>query len=90
MTDWFESQPLGWAASCGQLNAVIELIKLGADPLLPPNDAGNTPLMDAAHEKHEHVVVFLTEFERKLRKYMGKNIIVDNDQTCTATSIFCG
>ena len=47
MTDWFDSEPLGWAASFGELYAVIELIKLGADPFRPANQAGNTPLSDA-------------------------------------------
>jgi len=47
MTDWYDSEALGWSASLGQLDATITLIELGADPLRPPNKGGNTPLKDA-------------------------------------------
>jgi hypothetical protein len=32
MTVWFDSCPLGWAASHGRLDAIIELLLLGATP----------------------------------------------------------
>ena len=50
---WEDSEPLGWAASLGQLDAVRALIECGADPLRPANKAGNTPLSDAKREQHE-------------------------------------
>ena len=62
MSDWFDSEPLGWAASFGQLDAVRVLIECGADPTRPPNAAGNTPEKDAEREGHAHVVRFLKEF----------------------------
>ena len=68
MTDWFDSEPLGWAASFGELGAVIELILLGADPLRPMNKAGNTPLCDARRENHTHVVHFLEEYAGRARE----------------------
>jgi len=71
MTAWYDSEPLGWAASFGQLGAVIALIQLGADPLLPPNKAGNTPLSDAKRERHSHVVTFLQEYEKRKRGMGG-------------------
>jgi len=67
MTAWYDSEPLGWAASFGQLGAVIALIQLGADALLPPNKAGYTPLTDAQRERHSHVVTFLQEYEKQKR-----------------------
>lgn len=48
---WYDSEPLGWAASFGQLHSIIELIKLGADPIRPVNKAGNSPLSDAVRER---------------------------------------
>ena len=63
----------GWAASFGEINALIELIKLGADPLLPPNKAGNTPLTDAQRERHQHVVHFLQEYEKIVGPHGRKN-----------------
>lgn len=62
MPVWFDSEPLGWAASFGQLDAVRVLIECGADPTRPPNGAGNTPEKDAEREGHAHVVRFLKEF----------------------------
>jgi len=67
MTDWFDSEPLGWAASFGELKAVIALIETGADPLRPPNKAGNTPRADAVRERHDRVVRFLDEYEKRLK-----------------------
>ena len=57
MTDWYDSEPLGWAASFCQLTAVIELIKYGADPFRPPNKANNTPHDDALRERHEPIIM---------------------------------
>mmetsp|Transcript_1551 Transcript_1551/g.5697 ORF Transcript_1551/g.5697 Transcript_1551/m.5697 type:complete len:501 (-) Transcript_1551:839-2341(-) len=64
MTSWFDSEPLGWAASLGQLAAVIALIKVGADPSRPANKAGNTPLSDAQREGHGHVIAFLSSYSQ--------------------------
>ena len=47
MSDWYDSEPLGWAASFGELPTIIALIRNGADPLRPANKGGNTPLKDA-------------------------------------------
>lgn len=62
MTDWFDSEPLGWAASFGQLAAVRALCRGGAYPTRPPNKAGHTPLTDAQRERHQHVVQFLENY----------------------------
>ena len=67
MTDWFDSEPLGWAASFNQLKAIITLIEMGADPLLPPNKAGETPLTDSLRERHGRVTAFLQEYEFRIR-----------------------
>jgi len=76
MTDWYDSEPLGWAASFGQLDAVRALIECGADPLRPPNAAGNTPLRDAEREGHAHVVRFLKEFEyRKAHGVTSESVV---------------
>ena len=56
-----DSEPLGWAASFGQLDAIRALISCGADPLRPANKAGQTPLSDATRERHQHVVDFFNE-----------------------------
>jgi hypothetical protein len=37
MIPWFNSEPLGWAASKGLLSIFIELIKQGANPFRAPN-----------------------------------------------------
>jgi hypothetical protein len=62
MTSWFNSEPLGWAASFGQLDAVKTLIEVGADPGRPPNKAGFTPITDAEREKHSEVSFFLRQY----------------------------
>ena len=78
MTDWCDSEPLGWAASFGQLDAVRALIECGADPLRPPNAAGNTPLKDAQREGHAHVVRFLKEYAyRKARPHLRCDAVVN-------------
>lgn len=63
MMPWYNSEPLGWAASLGHLNAVIALIECGADPQRPPNLAGFTPLMDALRENHMHIAKFLIQYK---------------------------
>ena len=80
MTDWYDSEPLGWAASFGQLDAVRALIECGADPLRPPNAAGNTPLRDAEREGHAHVVRFLKEFA--FRKANGARAFTNRAGVC--------
>merc|ERR550534_461039 len=67
MTTWFNSEALGWAASFGQLGAIIALIKAGANPFLPPNQAGFDPRADAVRERHHHVVKFLDEYKRQVK-----------------------
>jgi len=67
MADWFDSEPLGWAASFGELKAVIALIECGADPLRPPNKAGYTPLYDAEREKHESTIAFLKWYKIQVK-----------------------
>lgn len=42
MKDWFSSQPLGWSASMGHLEATIALIQAGANPFPEQNRAGYT------------------------------------------------
>ena len=81
MTDWFDSEPLGWAASLGQLKAVIALIEAGADPLRPPNKAGNTPRTDAVRERHDLVVRFLDEYEKRVKNvYVNSNFSNSNPE----------
>ena len=57
---------------------MIALIQCGADPLRPPNKAGNTPLRDAERERHENVINFLKEYERRVGSVSGP-ISVDWD-----------
>ena len=64
MTDWYDSEPVGWAASFGQLGALRCLIDLGAYPFTL-NKAGNTALTDAEREKHKKCVKFLKEYKNK-------------------------
>ena len=63
MTVWFDSEPVGWAASFGQLGALRCLIDLGAYPFTK-NKAGNDTIDDARREKHEKCVKFLLEYKR--------------------------
>lgn len=63
LTDWHDSEPLGWSASFGNLAATIKLIQLGADPLRPMNKSGFTPLTDAKREKYDAVIKFLEAYE---------------------------
>jgi len=68
MCDWYDSTPLNWAASFNQLKSVIDLIRLGADPLIGPNKVGNTPKMDAKREGHKIVTKFLNKYEAIMHK----------------------
>ena len=83
MPVWFDSEPLGWAASFGQLDAVRALIECGADPLRPPNAAGQTPLSDAQREGHAHVVRFLKEFA-----YRKAHPRVRSEQAIDVSAVF--
>ena len=62
MTPWYNSEPLGWAASFNQLDCIIALIESGADPRRPKNDAGFTPMGDANREKHSAAAEMLETF----------------------------
>lgn len=67
MLDWYDSEPLGWSASFGCLETSIELVKLGANPLLK-NKANNTPITDAERERHHKSVRFFAAYEVALKK----------------------
>jgi len=60
---WCCSEPLGWAASHGQLHTVMALVGNGADPR-SLNAAGYNAVTDAEREKHAHVVEWLRAWER--------------------------
>ena len=62
MTDWFDSEPLGWAASFNQIPCIVALIEAGADPRRRANSAGNTPMADAARENHAAAAEVLEAF----------------------------
>merc|ERR1719380_274911 len=62
MSDWFDSEPLGWAASFGQCKAIEALCTAGADPSRPANLAGNTPLADAQREGHVKAIELLNQY----------------------------
>merc|ERR1719231_702722 len=62
MTIWFDSEPLGWAASFGQCRAIEALVAAGADPRRPANLAGNTPLADAQREGHSKAVELIKSY----------------------------
>jgi len=59
---WFCSEPLGWAASHGQLHTVMALVANGANPYTI-NGAGFNAFSDAQREKHQHVVDWLRKWE---------------------------
>merc|ERR1719327_1363978 len=59
---WFDSEPLGWAASFGQCKAIEALCAAGADPRRPANLAGYTPLTDAQREGHTKAIALLEEY----------------------------
>merc|ERR1719355_94497 len=62
MDCWFDSEPLGWAASFGQCGAIEALCAAGADPRRPANLAGNTPLKDAQREGHSKAINLINEY----------------------------
>merc|ERR1719375_115874 len=62
MVDWFDSEPLGWAASFGQCRAIEALCAAGADPRRPANLAGQTPLTDAEREGHKKAISPIKEY----------------------------
>ena len=62
MSDWFDSEPLGWAASFGQCKAIKALCSHGADPGRPANLAGHTPLSDAQREGRTKAIALLNEY----------------------------
>ena len=59
---WCCSEPLGWAASFGQLHTVMALVGNGANPH-SKNAAGNNAFDDAGREGHGHVVSWLEAWE---------------------------
>ena len=67
MESWWETEPLSWAASHGQLSALVRLIQLGADPLRPPDTAGETPYSYALREGHDQVSAFLDEYRTRIK-----------------------
>lgn len=58
---WFCAQPVGWAASFGQLHVVMSLVKNGASPRRV-NGAGENAWSDARRERHQHVVEWLDQW----------------------------
>ena len=72
MTDWFDSEPVGWAASFGELGALRCLIDLGAYPFTV-NKANNDALTDAERERHTKCIKFLKAYkESSGKKEAGK------------------
>ena len=59
---WFCSEPLGWAASHGQLHTVMSLVEHGANPYTM-NGSGNNAFTDAERERHTHVTRWLNEWK---------------------------
>lgn len=67
MESWWETEPLSWAASHGQLGALVRLIQMGADPLRPPDTAGETPYSYALRDGHAQVSALLDEFRTRIK-----------------------
>jgi len=59
---WCCAEPLGWAASFGQLHTVMALVANGAQPNTK-NASNNDAYSDAERERHTHVVNWLREWE---------------------------
>ena len=59
---WFCAEPIGYAASFGQLHTVMELVKNGANPHRR-NGAGQNAWSDARRERHQHVVDWLDAWQ---------------------------
>ena len=64
MTDWFDAQAVGWAASFGQVGALRCLVDLGADPM-EVNKSNNTALSDAKRENHQACIEYLESYCKK-------------------------
>lgn len=84
LTQWFHSVPVAWAASIDRLDALIALIKGGANPLCGPNLAGYTPLEDARREHHRTIVSFLNEYEARLNEILLKEKSIE----CVSQTFF--
>jgi len=74
---WFDSEPLGWAASFGQCKAIEALCAAGADPRRPANTSGNTPLSDAQREGHSKAIELINEYLSGARP-IGKPVPADS------------
>lgn len=72
---WFCSEPLGWAASHGQLHTVMELVRNGANPETV-NMAGFNAFTDAERERHHHVVNWLNEWKAAGKPTRSKGGVV--------------
>jgi hypothetical protein len=72
---WCCAEPLGWAASFGQLHTVMALVANGAKPHTK-NMAGENAFTDARREKHQHVVDWLTKWDAAGRPAPGTNRMV--------------
>ena len=59
---WCCGEPIGWAASYGQLHTVMALVANGADPRAK-NGASRNAFDDAGENKHTHVVEWLKAWE---------------------------
>eukprot|EP00964_Phaeocystis_antarctica_P055631 scaffold32732_cov69-Phaeocystis_antarctica.AAC.1 len=59
---WCCGEPIGWAASHGQLHTVMALVANGADPRAK-NGASRNAFDDAGENKHTHVVEWLKAWE---------------------------
>ena len=76
MSSWFNSYPLGWAATFGQLRACVELVKLGADPFLF-NQAGKNAVIDAKVKNFTAIVHFFEEYRKVIMLEKGALAITD-------------
>eukprot|EP01084_Bolivina_argentea_P233777 393669_1 len=61
-TDSNDETPLAYAAWYNQLDAVIELIKNGANPFPPPDRGNKTPFWYASHYKYIALIEFYERF----------------------------
>jgi len=73
---WCCAEPLGWAASLGQLHTVMALVANGANPHTK-NAAGENAFTDAARKKHQHVVSWLKQWEAAGRPGAPANQAMD-------------
>ena len=68
-----DSLPLCWAVAFGQFDAMIEFLKLGADPHLTQNPTeenpdGQTALQIAQEKEYVAIVEFLEEYLDRLKE----------------------